>query len=145
MGQAKMPLATLIGEMLQSGKVTVSVNNVETVKITAANRKIDITAIDKDFLKEALTATTAEKKKSKGIGGRIKGTVGQIKTTRSSLSMLKDVAEELSDAGITVTLSYKDDVVVTMGSEANPKLSSVATGTKAIEINSPRKLVELGI
>jgi hypothetical protein len=59
--------------------------------------------------------------------------------------MLKDVAEELSDAGITVTLSYKGGVVVTMGSEAKPKLSSVVTGTKAIEINSPRKLVELGV
>jgi hypothetical protein len=61
------------------------------------------------------------------------------------LSQLREVAEELSEAGITVTLSYKGDVVATMGSQAKPKLSSAATRTKAIEINNPRKLIELGI
>jgi hypothetical protein len=75
----------------------------------------------------------------------IKGTVGQIRNARGSLELLKDAAEELSDAGITVTLSYKGSVVVTLGSQANPKLSSIATGTKAIEINSTRKLMELGL
>jgi hypothetical protein len=59
--------------------------------------------------------------------------------------LLKVAAEELSAAGLTVTLSYKGSVVVTLGSEANPKLSSMATGTKAIEINSTRKLMELGV
>jgi hypothetical protein len=131
-----MSLVTTIGEMLKSGKVTVSVNNVETVKIKAENKKIDISALDKDFVKETLAATRDNKRN---------GILGQIKTARNGLSMLKDVAEELSDAGITVTLSYKGGVVVTMGSEAKPKLSNVVTGTKAIEINSPRKLVELGV
>jgi hypothetical protein len=138
-----MPLATLIGEMLKSGKVTVSANNVEALEITAADKKININAVNKEFLKETLAATREEK--SEGIRGSIRGPVGLIKSARSSLGMLKDVAEELSEAGITVTLSYKGDVVVTMGSQASPKLSSVATGTKSIEINSLRKLVEMGI
>ncbi len=139
-----MPLSTILGEMLKSGKVTVSANNVEALEITAADKKIDIEALNKEFLKDTL-AGTRKGEKSKGIRESIKGTVGQIKAARSSLGMIKGVAEELSEAGITVTLSYKGDVVVTMGSDANPKFSSVATGTKAIEINSPRKLVELGI
>jgi hypothetical protein len=138
-----MPLATLIAEMLKSGKVTVSTNNVEALEITAANKKININAVNKKFLKETLAATREEN--SEGIRGSIRGRVGQIKSARSSLGMLKDVAEELSEAGITVTLSYKGDLVVTMGSQASPKLSSIATGTKAIEINSLRKLVEMGI
>ena len=139
-----MPLATMLGEMLTSGKVTVSTNNVEALEIKAANKKIDITAINKEFIKETLAATR-EGKSNKEIRGSIKGAIGQIKTAKDSLEMLKDVAEELSEAGITVTLSYKGHVVVTMGSEANPKLSSAATGTKAIEINSIRRLIELGI
>ncbi|MCW4023414.1 MAG: hypothetical protein NWF01_00050 [Candidatus Bathyarchaeota archaeon] len=59
--------------------------------------------------------------------------------------MFKDVAEDFRDAGVTVTLSYKGDVVATIGAQANPKISSIATRTKAIEINSPTKLVELGL
>lgn len=138
-----MCFATVIGEMLESGKVTVSANNVEAIEIKAANKKIEINAIDKKFLKQALAATR-DGKKSKGTLDRIKGTVGQIKTARNMLGQLKEVAEELSEAGITVTLSYRGDVVVIMGSQAKPKLSSAVTGTKAIEINSPRKLIELG-
>jgi hypothetical protein len=139
-----MSLATVIGEMLESGKVTVFANNVEALEINAANKKIDINALNKEFLKQALAAAR-DGKKSKGTLESIKETVGQIKTARSSLGQLKGVAEELSEVGITVTLSYKGDVVVTIGSQAKPKLSSAATGTKAIEINSPRKLIELGI
>jgi hypothetical protein len=139
-----MPLATIIGEMIESGKVTVSANNVEAIEIKAANKKIDINALNKDFLKQILAAAR-DGKKSKGPLERINATVDRIKTVQSSLSQLKEVAEELSEVGITVTLSYKGYVVVTMGSQAKPKLSSVATGTKAIEINSPRKLIELSI
>ena len=138
-----MPLATSLAEMLTSGKVTVSINNVEALEIKAANKKIDINALNKEFLKQTLTAAR-DGKKSKGTLER-KATVDQIKTAKSSLSQLKEVAEELSEVGITVTLSYKGDVVVTMGSQAKPKLSSSATGTKAIEINSPRKLIDLSI
>ncbi|MCW4004186.1 MAG: hypothetical protein NWE95_09790 [Candidatus Bathyarchaeota archaeon] len=131
-----MPLATFIAEMLKSGKITVSANNVEAVEITADNKQIDVNSVNKDFIKQTLAATR---------GNKSKGTVGLIKSARSTLGMLKDVAEELSEAGITVTLSYKGDLVATMGSKAKPKLSSVVTGTKALEINSPRKLLELGL
>jgi hypothetical protein len=131
-----MSLVTALGEMLKSGKVTISVNNIDAVEVKAENKKINISALDKNFVKETLSA--ASNKKSNGI-------LSQVNSARNNLSMLKDVAEELSDSGLTVTLSYKGDVVVTMGSEAKPKLSSILTGTKAIEINSPRKLVELGV
>ena len=130
--------------MLESGIITVSTKNAEALKIQASEKKIDVEALNKTIIKEALAATRQEGK-NKGAVATIKGTINQIKTARSNLGMLKEIAEDLSEAGITVTLSYKDKVVATMGSEAKPKLSSVATGTKAIEINSPRKLLELGI
>jgi hypothetical protein len=139
-----MQLTTALAEMLESGKVVVSANNVEALEIKADNKKIDITALSKEFVKDALAATR-DTKKGKGLREGIKGTVGQIKNARGSLELLKVAAEELSAAGLTVTLSYKGSVVVTLGSEANPKLSNIATGTKAIEINSTRKLVELGV
>jgi hypothetical protein len=131
-----MPLASFLGELLKSGKVTVFTNNAEALEIKAADKKIDIKALNKKIVKNILATSTAES--SKGIYGA----ATQIKTVRSNLGMLRGVAEELSEAGITVTFSYKDKVVVTLGSEANPKLSKIATGTKAIEINNPRKAVE---
>ncbi|MDR0373306.1 MAG: hypothetical protein LBI79_07120 [Nitrososphaerota archaeon] len=135
-----MALATFLAEIVKSGKVTVSANNTEALEIEAIDKKIDIKALNKDILKETLVATRVADK-NKGITKAF----DQITSVRNSIGMLKGVAEQLSEAGITVTLSYKDSVVVTLGSEANPKLSSVATGTKAIEINSPRKLIELGL
>jgi hypothetical protein len=127
-----MPLAKILSEILESGKITVSTNNVDSIKIRVADKKIDINAINKAIVKEALKATRKEGKK------------GIVKAARSNLGMLKVVAEELSDAGVTVKLSYKGDLVATLGSQAKPKLSSIATGTKAIEINNPIKLLELG-
>ena len=127
-----MPLAKILSEILESGKITVSTNNVDSIKIRVADKKIDINAINKTIVKEALKATRKEGKK------------GIVKVARSNLGMLKVVAEELSDAGVTVKLSYKGDLVATLGSQAKPKLSSIATGTKAIEINNPIKLLELG-
>jgi hypothetical protein len=132
-----MPLADILGQMVLSGKVTVSTNNVESIEIRAANKKIDINAVNKTIVKEALKATRKE-------GGN-RGILKSINAARSNLDMLKGVAEELSDAGVTVTLSYKGDLVATLGSKAKPKLSSIATGTKAIEINNPIKLIELGL
>ena len=130
-----MPLAKILSEILESGKITVSTNNVDSIKIRVADKKIDINAINKTIVKEALKATRKEGKK---------GIVKSLEAARSNLGMLKVVAEELSDAGVTVKLSYKGDLVATLGSQAKPKLSSIATGTKAIEINNPIKLLELG-
>ena len=131
-----MPLAKILSEILESGKITVSTNNVDSIKIRVADKKIEINAVNKIIVKEALKATR-KKEGNKGI-------LRSIEAVQSNLGMLKVVAEELSDAGVTVKLSYKGDLVATLGSQAKPKLSSIATGTKAIEINNPIKLLELG-
>lgn len=132
-----MPFATILSEILESGKITVSTNNVDSIRIRVADKKIDIDAINKTILKEALNATR-KKEGSKGVAK-------SIGAVQSNLGILKEVAEELSNAGVTVTLSYKGDLVATLGSQAKPKLSSILTGTRSIEINNPIKLIELGL
>jgi hypothetical protein len=59
--------------------------------------------------------------------------------------LLINSAEDLKLAGVTITLSYKGDVVATAGAQASSMLSRIMTGTKAIEINNLPKLLELGI
>jgi len=139
-----MPIATILAQMLKAGKVTVSTNKVEAFEITAEDKEIDIQTLNKEILKDIL-AFIGNDQKRKGLSNSIKGTFGQIQNIRSNIGLARDTAQDLSQAGITVTLSYKGDVVVTIGSKAAPKLSSIMTGTKAIEINNPRKLVELGL
>ncbi len=41
--------------------------------------------------------------------------------------------------------SSKGDRVATIGSEANSKLTRFVSGTKGIEFNNPRRLIELGL
>ncbi|MDD3792532.1 MAG: hypothetical protein PHY74_05325 [Candidatus Bathyarchaeota archaeon] len=139
-----MSIVALLVEMLKSGKVTVSANNTPTLEIEAENRKIDINAIDKKIIKTTLEAAK-NKKQTTGPFSAIKGKVNQIKTAQNSLSILKGVAEELAQIDATVTFSYKGSRVVTLGTEANPTISNAATGTKTIEVNSLRKLVELSM
>jgi hypothetical protein len=129
---------------IESGKITVSANDVEALEIKAASKKIDINATNKEFLKDTLS-TIRRGNKTAGVREGVKGKVNGIKSVKSTFDMVKDVAEDLCKAGITVTLSYKGAVVVTIGSDANPKFSRLATKTKAIEINSPLKLIEIGI
>ena len=135
-----MQLTTWLVETIKSGKVNVSQNNVEALEIKAQDKKIDLNATDKKFIKEIISSARQGSSK-KGI----KGTVDQIKVARNMRPLLKDIAEDLCKEGVTVTLSYKGDVVATIGSEANSKFTRLVTGTRGIEINSPTKLIEMGI
>lgn len=139
-----MQLVDLVGQVLQSGKVTVFTNDVKDAEINIMNKKIDVNAVNKEFIKDTLNSVRKGDKK-KGMRARIKGSISGIKTATDTLDMFKDIAEEMRNAGLTVTFSYEGDKIITIGADANPKISSIATGTKAIEINSTRKLIELGI
>jgi hypothetical protein len=120
-------LPTWLSHVVKSGEVTLFTGDMKTLQIKAENSKIDLNTASKEFLKDAF------------------GTVGTGSSIRSRLAQLKSLAEELKDEGLTVTLSYKGDRLVTIGAEAKPKLSSVVTRTSAVEINNIRKLLELGV
>jgi len=118
-------LPTWLGHVIKSGAVTLSTGDVEALQIKAENNKIDVNIDSKEFLKDALG--------SAGTGGSI----------RSMLAQLRSIAEDLKDEGLTVTLSFKGDRLVTIGLEAKPTLSRLVTGTGAVEINNVGKLLEL--
>jgi len=120
-------LPTWLGHVVKSGEVTLSTGDVEALQIKAEDNKIDLCIADKEFLKDVIG--------SAGSGGSI----------RSMLAQLKTIAGELKDEGLTVTLSFKGDRLITIGLEAKPTLSRLVTRTDAVEINNLRKLLELAV
>ncbi len=122
-----MQLSTWLGHVVESGKVTLFTGDVEALHVNVDDNRIELSIVDRDFLKDVL------------------GSAGGGTSIRSRLAQLKNIAKELKDEGLTVTLSYQGDRLVTMGSEAKPKLSRLVTRTDAVEINNLRRLMELGI
>ncbi|MCL2642195.1 MAG: hypothetical protein FWD52_01565 [Candidatus Bathyarchaeota archaeon] len=139
-----MLLTTFLAESIKSGKITVSQNNTEALEITAQDKKIDVNAKDKTFIKEIISSTHKNDKPVSVIGTIERGVTG-LRTVRSVQPMVKEIAEDLNREGMTVTLSFKGDTVITIGSEANPKFTRILLGTKNVQINSVRKLVEMGL
>jgi hypothetical protein len=120
-------LPTWLGHVIKSGEVTLFTDDVESLQIKAENNKIEINATNKEFLKDVM------------------GSIGGAASIRSRLAQLKNIAGELKDEGLTVTLSFNGDRLLTIGLEAKPKLSRLVTRTNAVEINNLRKLLELGV
>ena len=139
-----MQPTTLLLEVLKSGRVTISQNNIPAVVVNVRNKKIDIDAKDKTFIKE-LISSASEGTANKGIAEKLQRSIGAAKEVGKMRPLVKEIAEDLCREGITVTISFKGDRVITIGSEADSKLTRFVTGTKGIEINSPLKLAEMGI
>ena len=126
-----MQLPTWLGNVNITGELTLSTDNKEALHVKAENKRINLDALDKEFVKKVL--------------GSIQGGKSGGNSIRRNLNQIKSIAEELRDDGLTVTVSYKGKRVVTVGADAKPKISRIVTGTNAIEINSLRKLIEFGV
>jgi hypothetical protein len=137
-------LTTRIAEILKSGRIIISENNVPQIEIKAAEKRIDINVPQKKLIKEIL-ASVREATNRKGALESVRRTVDTLREANRMRPLLKEVADDLSREGVTITISYKGQRVVTIGSEADSKLTRLVTGTKGVEINSPRKLAEMGI
>jgi hypothetical protein len=137
-------LTTLLVETLKSGKITISQNDKPAVEVNISEKKIDADVVDKEFIKE-IVSSARDASSNKGVGESIRRGVDAVREARRSQPAVKEMVEDLCREGVTITVSYKGDRVVTVGSEANSKLTRVLTGTKGIEINSPLKLAEMGI
>jgi hypothetical protein len=120
-------LPTWLSHVVKSGEVTLFTGEEEALQVKAEDNKIELCIADKEFLKDVIG--------SAGSGGSI----------RSMLAQLKRIAGELKDEGLTVTLSFKGDRLITIGLEAKPTFSQLVTGTNAVEINNLRKLIELTV
>jgi hypothetical protein len=137
-------LTTLLVETLKSGKVTISQNDKPTVVVNITEKKIDADVEDKEFIKEVI-GSARKASTSKGVRESLHRGVDSLREARKARPLVKEIVEDLCSEGVTITVSYKGERVVTVGSEANSKLTRVVTGTKGIEINSPLKLAEMGI
>ncbi len=131
-------------EAIKSGKVTISQNDTPAVEVKAGNRRLDINTLNKDFIKEIMSSFREANTKEGVIEG-LKRSFGAIREANKFLPLLKNIAEDLCSEDFTVTVSYKGDLVLTIGAEADSKLTRLVTGTKGIEINSPLKLAEMGL
>ncbi len=136
-----MELTALVAT-LKSGKIRIIQNEKETVEVNIQDKKIDANVKNKEFLKEIVSGTSEAKK---GTVESIHRGIDMLRETRKSLPLVKELADDLCREGVTITVSYKGSRVITVGSEANAKLTRIITRTKGVEINSPRKLVEMGI
>jgi hypothetical protein len=123
-------------EALKSGKVTLIQNNIPQIEVKAQDRRIDINATDKQFIKDLIIGALEADNK----GGK-----SAIAVIIEMLPMIRGIAEDLCKEGVTITISYKGDRLATIGSDADSKFSRLITGTKGIEINSPEKLADLVI
>ena len=140
-----LEITTFLAEALESGKITVSENRKTQIEIQVTeSKKIDVNATDKQLIKEVISG-------ARGAGGKqgliksIQRSAEQIRTARRLLPVVKYVVEDLRKEGVTVKFYYKGDRFATVGTEANSKLTRILTGTRGIEINSPRRLAQLNI
>ena len=120
-----MQLQTWLGHVVKSGKVTLYIEDAEALQVKTEDNKIDMSITNKKFLKDVM------------------GIAESGASIWSRLAQLKGIAGELKEKGLTFTLSFKGDRLVTIGLEAKPTLSRLVTGTSAVEINNLRKLLEL--
>jgi hypothetical protein len=137
-------LTTRLVESLKSGRIVISENNVPQIEISASEKKIDINAPQKRLIKEIL-ASVREATDREGVVESVRRTLDTLKEANQMCQLMKEVVDDLSREGVTITISYKGQRVVTIGSEADSKLTRLITGTKGVEINSPRKLAEMSM
>ncbi len=99
----------------------------ETLQLKIEDRRIDINLLNKKLLKSILETKVESEEKS----------------LLGKLPQLRSMARQLKKNGLTVIVSYKGTAVLTLGLEADPKLSRLVIGTDTIEINSLSKLMQL--
>jgi len=131
-------------EAIKSGKITISQNDKPALEVTASEKRLDINTLDKDFVKEIMSSVQGASSK-KGVIEGLKKSFGTIREASKFRPLLKDIAEDLCSEDFTVTVSYKGDLVLTIGAKADSKFTRLITGTKGIEINSSLKLAEMGL
>jgi len=122
-----MQTLTFLTQILKSGEINLSANNQKLIQLTIKSNKIDLNIRDNKLLKELLTDNTK---------------------TASFLELLKQfktLAEDLKNQGVTMTLSYKGEIMLTLGSNAKANFSQLVTRTKKIEINNLKKLIQLAL
>lgn len=111
--------------MVKSGAINLAVDNENLFQVIAKDNQIDFNILDNRFLNELFK----DNKKLSSFWYLIKS--------------LKVLAKELRNHGITITISYKGEKIITIGSDAKPKFSHLLTRTTDFEINNLKMLIKL--
>ncbi|MCK4424682.1 hypothetical protein KAU93_03275 [Candidatus Bathyarchaeota archaeon] len=113
-------------QSFKSGEINLSTSGTESLQLKIEHKRFSINLLRKELLKDILS---------------------EVKPERTSilrmLAQLKNTAERLKKTGLTITISYKDEIILTLGAEANPTLSKLVTRTNAIQVNNLTKLTGL--
>ncbi|MFW6110554.1 MAG: hypothetical protein ACOC6H_00795 [Thermoproteota archaeon] len=122
-----MQIPIWLTNFFSSGKITLSVSDEAAVNLKVRDKKIDFEIIDKKIIKDILKTSFGK----------------ETLSPMNMLENLENIAETLKSEDLTVTVSYKGGVVLTLGTASASKLSQLVTRTKAIEINNLGKLIQL--
>ncbi len=140
-----MQLPTLLLESLKSGQIIISQNETQQLVVNVEKeKKVNVNVTDKKLVKEMMSSLR-EGTTKKGILEGLHRDIDSAREVTKMRPLVKDIVEDLCKEGVTVKISYKGDRVMTVGSEANSKLTRLITRTKGVEINSPLKLAEMGL
>jgi len=115
-------------QTLKQGTISLSLQaeGEEKLQLRIENNRIDLNFQQKELLKTLLELEAQMTEES----------------ILKKLKNLKTLAEELKQNGLTMTISYHEQKLLTLGSEANPTISQTVTGTNAIEINNIIELIK---
>ena len=114
--------------LLQSGLASFVTNGSETLHLKVEKKRIDVNLMDKELLKDLLKSL--DKK---------------TKSPLKKLTRLKRIAQNLKREGLTLTISYRNSLLVTLGSEAKPSFPYIhaITGTDAIQIHNLKQFSQI--
>ena len=122
-----MQTFTLLSHVLKSGGLQLFTNDEKVLELEAKNQRIDLNIVDNKFLKDVLRNNV------------------DTQSFLKKIAYLKNIAEELKNENVTITVSYQGNRVLTLGSDAKTNLLQLITGKKEIEINNLRKLIQMGL
>ena len=122
-----LQIPMILAHILKQGSISLQTDGVEHIQLTIQNNKINFNFLQKELVKTLLEleAETTEK------------------STLEKLKTLKNLAEKLKQDRLTITVSHKGQTMLTLGYEAKPTISQIATGTNAIEVNNMIELIKL--
>lgn len=112
---------------LKSGKICLHTSGKGTLQLRIEDETIGVSLLNKKLPKNI--PETIVVPEEKGLFGM--------------LPQLKSLATQFKENGLTVMISYKGSILLTLGLKAHAKLSQLVAGTDATEVNSLSKFMQL--
>ncbi len=122
-----LQLALWLIRTLKQGKVCLQTNGTESIQLQVENNKMDLNFLQKEPIKYLLELESQMEETS----------------ILEKLKTLRTLAENLKRNGSTMTISHKGRKILTLGLEAQPKVSRMIIGTNAIEISNLIEIIRL--